>query len=85
MRLKKKGGVGQSERHNNPFEDVRVALAVQCLAQHAILHSTAQHPCALQHNATTSIIHLPSIVLAALGGQHCCSFGEIWLGTAIKF
>ena len=49
---------------------VRVALAMQRLAQHAILHSTAQHPCALQHNATTGIIHIPSIVLAALGGQY---------------
>ena len=45
---------------------VRVALAVYHIAQHATLHSTAQHPCALQHNATTGITHIPSIVLAAL-------------------
>ena len=31
---------------------VRVSMAVCCAAQHATLHSTAQHPCALQHNAT---------------------------------
>ena len=61
---------------------VRVVVAMQCLAQHATLHSTAQHPCALQHNATTGIIHIPNIVLAALGGQLstnwleqlCCNF-----------
>ena len=29
-----------------------VAMAVCCIVQHATLHSTAQHPCALQHNAT---------------------------------
>ena len=46
---------------------VRVALAVQRLAQHAVLHSTAQHPFALQYNATTGITHIPSIVLTALG------------------
>ena len=31
---------------------VRVAMAVCCAVQHATPHSTAQHPCALQHNAT---------------------------------
>ena len=31
---------------------LRAALAVCCAVQHAILHSTAQHPCALQYNAT---------------------------------
>ena len=31
---------------------VRVAMAVFCVAQHATPHSTAQHPCALQHNAS---------------------------------
>ena len=63
---------------------VRVALAVQHLAQHAALCYTAQHPCTLQHNATTGIIHIPSIVLAELGGQHCCNLGASWLETAIK-
>ena len=50
-------------------ETVRVALSVQHLAQHEILHAIAQHLCALQHNATTGITHIPSIILAALGGQ----------------
>ena len=63
---------------------VRVALAVQCLAQHATSCSTAQHPCVLQHNATIGITHIPRVVLAALGGQHCGNFGVIWLETAIK-
>ena len=36
---------------------VRVAMAVCCLAQHATPRSTAQHPCALQHNATTGITY----------------------------
>ena len=31
---------------------VRVAMAVCCAEQHATPHSTAQHPCALQHNAS---------------------------------
>ena len=31
---------------------VRVAMAVCCAVQHATPHSTAQHPCTLQHNAT---------------------------------
>ena len=31
---------------------VRVAMAVYCAMQHATLHSTAQHPCALQYNTT---------------------------------
>ena len=31
---------------------VRVAMAVCFLAQHATPYSTAQHLCALQHNAT---------------------------------
>ena len=63
---------------------VRVALAVQHLVQHAISCSTAQHLCVLQHNATTGITHIPSIVVAALGGQHCCNFGVTWLQTSIK-
>ena len=45
-------------------------MAVCYAAHHATLHSTAQHPCALQYNAT-QILHIPSIVLAALGGQLC--------------
>ena len=48
---------------------VRVALAVQRPAQHATLRSIVQHPCALQYNATTGIIYIPSVVLAALRGQ----------------
>ena len=51
------------------ISNIRVVLAVKHLAQHAILYSTAQHPGALQHNATTGIKHIPSLVLAALGGQ----------------
>ena len=31
---------------------VRVAMAVCCAGQHATPHSTAQHPCALQHNTS---------------------------------
>ena len=34
---------------------LRVAMAVCGAAQHATPCSTAQHPCALQHNATTGI------------------------------
>ena len=49
---------------------VRVAMAVWCVAQHATLHSTAQYTCVLQHNATTGITHIPSVVPAAIGGQH---------------
>ena len=55
-------------------ESVRVAIAVRCVAQYATLCSTEQHTCALLHNATTGIIHIPSIVPAAIGGQleqHC--------------
>ena len=48
---------------------LRVAVAVQRLTQHSTPHSTAQHPCALQHNATIGITHIPSIVLSALGGE----------------
>ena len=44
-------------------------MVVRCIAQHTILCSTAQHTCALQHNATTSIIYIPSVVPAAIGGQ----------------
>ena len=36
---------------------VRVAIAVCCAAQHAILLSTAQHPYTLQHNTTTGILY----------------------------
>ena len=54
---------------------VRVAVVVQRLVQHATLHSTAQHPCALQHNDTTGITHIPSVVLAKRGGQ----LGATWL------
>ena len=62
---------------------VRVALVVQHLAQQATSCSTAQHLCTLQHNAT-GITHISSIVLAALGGQHCGKFGVIWLETVIE-
>ena len=48
---------------------IRFAMAVWCVAQQATLHSTAQHTCVLQNNATTGIIHIPNIVLAAIGGQ----------------
>ena len=60
-------------------DSVKVAWAVQRLAQHAISHSTAQNPCVLKHKTTTNITHITSIVLAALGGQHCGNFGVIWL------
>ena len=49
--------------------NTRVAIAAWCVAQHATPCSTAQHICALQHNATTGITHIPSIVPAAIGGQ----------------
>ena len=52
------------------FVGVRVAMAVCCAMQHATPHSTAQYPCALQHNAS-QVQHIPSVVLAALGGQLC--------------
>ena len=42
---------------------------VKVLNQHETPCSTAQHICALQHNATIGIIHIPSIVLAAIWGQ----------------
>ena len=48
------------------MDSVRVAMVVCCAAQHATLHSTAQHPCALQLNAT-QVQYIPSIVLATLG------------------
>ena len=49
---------------------VLVAVQVHKVAVHVGDNvSTAQHPCALQHNATTGIIYIPSIVLAVLGGQ----------------
>ena len=48
---------------------VRVAMAVQYVAQHATLRSTAQHTCVLQYNTTTGTIHIPSIVPAAIGVQ----------------
>ena len=48
---------------------VMVAMAVWCVAQHAAPRSTAQHTCALQHNSTIGITHLPSVVLAEIGGK----------------
>ena len=48
---------------------VRVAIAVRYIAQYATPCSTVQHTCALQHNTTTGIIYIPSIVPAAIGGQ----------------
>ena len=60
-------------------------MAVQCVAQHAALRSTAQHTCALQYNNTTGTTHIPSIVPAAIGGQ----LGQlgttciVWLETAL--
>ena len=63
---------------------VRVAMAVQCLVQHATSCSTAQHLCVLQQNVITGITHIPSIVLVALGGQHCGNYGVIWLETVTK-
>ena len=63
---------------------VRVAMAVCCAAQHATPYSTAQHPCALQHNAT-QVQYIPSVVLAALGGQLCrLNFDVILVRTAIQ-
>ena len=46
---------------------------------YTIPRSIAQHLCMLQHNATTSIIYIPSIMLAALGGQ----FGYNNLGVIL--
>ena len=57
-------------------------MALQCVAQHATLHSTAQHICALQPNATTGITHIPSLVPAAIGGQLGTTC-IIWLETAL--
>ena len=37
------------QRHST---SVRVAMAMCCAEQHAIPQSTAQHPCALEHNAS---------------------------------
>ena len=48
---------------------IRVAVAVYHIAQHATLHSIAQHLCALQHNATKVITYISSIVLTTFGGQ----------------
>ena len=63
---------------------VRVAMAVCCAAQHATPHSTAQHPCALQQSAS-QVYHIPSIVLAALGGQlRIDHFGIILVIAAIS-
>ena len=64
---------------------VRVAMAVRCIAQHAIPCSTAQHTCALQHNATTGIIHIPSVVPAAIGGQlgQLGTTCTVWLEIAL--
>ena len=64
---------------------VRVAIAVRCTAQHATPHSTAQHTCALQHNATTGIIHISSVVPTAIGGQlgQLGTACTIWLETEL--
>ena len=53
---------------------VRVAMAVWRVAQYATLCSIAQHTCALQHNATTGITHITSVVLAEIGGQLCTNW-----------
>ena len=37
---------------NYYVKPIRVAMAMCGAAQHATPQSTAQHPCALQHNAT---------------------------------
>ena len=60
--IKSVGGVRREKGY------IRVAMAVQCMAQHATPRFTAQHTYTLQHNATTGITHIPSIVLAAIGG-----------------
>ena len=64
---------------------IRVSMAVWCTAQHAILCSTAQHICALQHNATTGIIHILSIMPAAIRGQlgQLGTICIIWLEIAL--
>ena len=62
-------------------------MAVQRVAQHATPLSTAQHTYALQHNATTGITYIPSIVPAALGGQQLGQLGTtytIWVETALQ-
>ena len=48
---------------------VKVAMTVRCIAQYTTPCSTAQHICALQHNATTGITHIPSVVPITIGGQ----------------
>ena len=53
---------------------VSIAMAVWYVAQHVTPRSTAQHTCALQYNATTDITYIPSIVLAAIGGQLCTTW-----------
>ena len=54
-------------------------MAVWYAAQHATLHSTAQHTCVLQYNTTTGITHIPSILPAAIEGQ----LGTIWLEMSL--
>ena len=44
-------------------------MAVRCIVPYATLCSTAQHTYVLQHNATTGITYIPSIVPVAIGGQ----------------
>ena len=70
--------VGNKQKYNTNREghpmshlklSVRVAIAVRCVAQHTTPCSTEQHTCMLLHNATTGIIHIPSVVPAAIGGQ----------------
>ena len=57
-------------------------MLVRCIAQHATLRSTAQHTCALQHNATIGIKHIPSVFPAAIGGQLGTTC-IVWAETAL--
>ena len=60
-------------------------MVVQCVAQHAMPCSTSQHTCVLQYNAATGIIHIPSIVPAAIWGQlrQLGTTYRIWLEKAL--
>ena len=44
-------------------------MAMRYIAQRVTPRSTAQYTCALQHNATTGVTCIPSIVPAAVVGQ----------------
>ena len=63
---------------------VRVAIAMQCVAQNATLRSTAQHPYVLHAQCHNGIAYISSIVLAAIGGQLGIACTN-WLETVLIF